>query len=68
MPDKVELKTLGVGDKFIPAISYHKRTPVYEVVGQNRFSARHGSPVRDCKNTGTGVTESKSGRLQVVKL
>ena len=68
MPDKVELKTLKKGDRFIPASAYHKRMPVYEVVGENEFSIRHGSPVRACKNTITRVTESKSGRLQVVKL
>ena len=68
MPDSVLLKTLEIGDRFIPAASYHKRLPIYEVIGKNEFSIRHGSPIRACKNVTTRVTESKSGRLKVVKL
>jgi hypothetical protein len=68
MPDKIALKTLEVGDRFIPASRYHKREPIYEVVGKPEYSARHGSPIRACKNTTTRKTESKSCRMEVIKL
>lgn len=68
MPDKVLLKTLELGDRFIAASRYHKRFPVYEVIGKPEFSARHGSSVRECRNLQTLSRESKSCRLEVIKL
>ena len=68
MPDKVSLKTLAIGDRFIAASRYHKRFPIYEVVGKPEFSIRHGSPIRECKNLTTRKSESKSCRLEVIKI
>lgn len=67
-PIRPKLKDLQVGDKFYPASKEGKATPIYEVVGKLEFNPRHGSATRMCKNLQTKSIESKSGRLEVIKV
>jgi hypothetical protein len=68
MPDKVYLKELEIGDRFIPARHYHKRKPIYQVIDKPVFNRAHGSSTRMCRDVITGKPESKSCKLEVVKL
>jgi hypothetical protein len=69
LPIRPRLKDLRVGDRFYPAsLQGKKNCPTYEVTGKLEFNARHGSATRMCKNLSTKRIESKSGRLEVVKL
>jgi hypothetical protein len=64
----VTLKDLRIGDRFILATQYTKRTPTWKVLGKSEFNAGHGRPTRECCNEVTRKRESKSCRLKVIKL
>lgn len=66
-PIRPLLRDLQIGDKFHAASSNSKR-PLYEVKGRLKFNIGFGSATRECINLDTKKTESKSGRLEVVKL
>jgi hypothetical protein len=68
MNEVVTLGALNIGDRFIAASQYHKRTPTFKVLGKREFNARHGSATRECWNEVTKERESKSCRIQVIKL
>jgi hypothetical protein len=62
------LRDLQIGDKFYPASRQLQKSPIYEVIGKLEFNPGHGSATRKCKNLQTKEIESKSGRLEVIKI
>lgn len=61
------LRDLNIGDRFC-AVSDKKKVNRYEIRSNGKFNRRHGSATRMCWNERTKDYESKSGRLQVIKL
>lgn len=67
-PIRPKLKDLQVGDEFYPASKAGKNAPIYRVTGKLVFNDRHGRATRMCLNKQTGIEESKSSGLEVVKI
>jgi hypothetical protein len=65
-----QLRDLEIGDKFYPASQHGKAAAkVFFIVdGKPEFNIRHGSATRLCINLTHKVRESKSCRMEVMKM
>lgn len=64
-----KLKELEIGDKFYPASQHGKKAPTFFIVdGKSEFNLGHGSATRMCINVLQKTKESKSCRMEVMKV
>ena len=65
----MKLQELKIGDRFIHANVKDKRKAVKWQVSENcEFNHGHGYSTRWCRNLSTGKGDSKSCRLEIIKL